>query len=71
MSRVRLSERCETDLQAIWNHIGIEKDRPRQAAAQIDTIPITNSICLPRSPILAKDATISGRISEVRPLAAT
>lgn len=38
MSRVRLSERCETDLQAIWNHIGIEKDQPRQAAAQIDTI---------------------------------
>lgn len=38
MSRVRLSARSEADLHSIWNHIGIENDRPRQAAALIDSI---------------------------------
>lgn len=38
MSRVRLSSRSEADLHSIWNHIGIEHDRPPQATAQIDSI---------------------------------
>lgn len=38
MNRFRLSARSEADLEAIWNYIGIERGRPRDASAQLGLI---------------------------------
>ncbi len=38
MSRYRIADLARTDLEGIWNYIGIEKDNPEAAQRQIDEI---------------------------------
>jgi len=38
MSRYRIADLAKTDLEGIWNYIGIEKDNPEAAQRQIDEI---------------------------------
>ena len=38
MSRYRIAELARTDLEGIWDYIGIEKDNPEAAQRQIDEL---------------------------------